>query len=148
MLIPISLVWFHIVLVIFSYFFGKSISRFIEPVIVDNIMEEVYNVRTPLYVLVILIAVNLLVIILNGVYVPTFEVLSKLSSSLNGTIVLRLTYLLLHTVSFFFLPIVIRFLSERYEYKFIIWSSFCIVVVGILHFCIFSFNLILYVIKS
>ncbi|MGC8965093.1 MAG: hypothetical protein ACP5KI_07020 [Brevinematia bacterium] len=148
MFIPISLAWLHIIIVIFSYLLGKKVSRFVEPVLVDNVIKESYNIRLPIIATAVLLIANVLVLFSGGGYIPSFEILSKLSNSLEGSVGLRLVYLFLHTTSFFFLPILFKFLMSEYEHKLAIWSAFVMCLIGILHFSIFSFNLLLYVFRS
>ncbi|MGB9621821.1 MAG: hypothetical protein ACPL4C_05245 [Brevinematia bacterium] len=148
MFIPISLAWLHIIIVIFSYLLGKKVSRFVEPVLVDNVIKESYNIRLPIIATAVLLIANVLALFSGGGYIPSFEILSKLSNSLEGSVGLRLVYLFLHTPSFFFLPILFKFLMSEYEHKLVIWSAFVMCLIGILHFSIFSFNLLLYVFRS
>lgn len=139
MFAPISLLWVHIILVLFAYILGKRFSSVIEPVPIDNILKEVHNKRLPIF----LISVSLMVYVLGGMfleltYIPSLKVIEFLSKEIEGTIVIRVFYLLTHSLPAFALPVLAKFLANvEYKYKVLLFASLVVISVGLIHFSVF-----------
>lgn len=143
MFLPISLLWIHIILVLLSYNLGKLASKFVEPVLIDNLMKEIHNRKTPtLFVLTIALVTILGVIILNSYYLPLPETLRILIKEIKGTLPIRIIYFLTHSISITAVPILKKFiLNPSYNHKTILVLFTIVTLLGIIHF--FTFLLVL-----
>ncbi|MEN2998392.1 MAG: hypothetical protein ABDH28_05095 [Brevinematia bacterium] len=139
MFIPISLLWIHVILVLFSFLLGRSLSKILEPIPIDNIIKEVHNKRTPIFFTTLLLLINLIgIALLRYDYLPSLKLTEVLVTKLEGTPIVRIVYLLIHSSSVLVIPTLIKFLTS-YEYKYKVLISLLLVVVslGVVHFLLF-----------
>lgn len=139
MLLPISLLWIHIILLIFLYLTGRTLSKLVEPIPVDNIIKEVHNKNFPITSIITVITINIIaLLILKTDYVPSLQTLKLLSTSIQETITIRIIYLLIHSFSFLLLQPTIKFvINPEYKHKVLSKITLLVVIIGILHFTIF-----------
>lgn len=137
MLLPVSILWMQIILVIFSFILGRHLSKIVEPVHLDNIIKEVHNIRLPIYMTTIMTLIfSLSAIFLGESYIPSYETINSLTMQLN--VGLNISYLLTHAFSFLTLPTVWKFISySGYKYRFLIFILGLMVLVGVIHFIAF-----------
>lgn len=149
MLIPVSLLWIHIIILILAYLLGRVLSKFIEPIPIDNILKEVHNKNFPITSISIILITNIIaLIILQQNYIPTPQTLKLLSTYIDNTIPTRIIYLIIHIVSFLFLQPTIKFLTNsEYKHKLLSKTTFIVVLIGIIHSLIF-FIVMIYVILT
>lgn len=149
MLLPISLLWIHIILLIFLYLTGRTLSKLVEPIPVDNIIKEVHNKNFPITSIITVITINIIaLLILKTDYVPSLQTLKLLSTSIQETITIRITYLLIHSLSFLLLQPTIKFvITPEYKHKVLSKITLLVVIIGILHFTIFL-GMMIYIILT
>ena len=145
MFLPVSLLWIHTILVIFSYAFGSLVSKFVEPILIDNIMKEVHNKKTPLIFIFLISLITLLgVIFLSYSYLPLPKTMQVLFTEINGTLFVRIVYFLNHSVSIMALPVLKKFILSYnyYKHKFILILFTVLVLIGVIHFTFFIGTLV------
>lgn len=149
MLLPISLLWLHIIILILVYLAGKTISKLIEPIPIDNILKEVHNRNFLITSTISTILINFIaIVVLQTNYIPTPQIVKLLSTSIENTIATRIIYLLLHSISFLLLQPTIKFIiTPEYKYRFLSKVTFAIILLGIIHAVIF-FCIIVYVVLT
>lgn len=137
MLLPISVLWIQIISVIFSFMLGRYVSKFVEPVYLDNIIKESHNIKLPIYMTTIMVLIfGFSLIFLKELYIPSYETIRSLTIQLN--VGLNISYFLTHTFSFFTLPTVWKFISySGYKYRVLILILGLMLFVGIIHFIAF-----------
>lgn len=127
---------------------GKSFSKIIEPILIDNIIKEKHNRTVPIFFSLILLIINIVgIFVLRDIYLISTKLLETLTTSINGTILMRLYLLILHGTSILSLPIALKFVgSYDYKHKALSYLFLILTVIGIIHFAIFliTFTVVLF----
>ncbi len=147
MYIPVSIFWVHVIAIIVFFILGKKISGDVEPILTDNVISEIYDLRTPVFLLAI--GGSILVASLLGLgelFIPSLEICSDLLANVN--LYISLFYFLMHAFAFYSLPIIFKFLRENYKYKAFVFGVASLSSFFALHFFFFFTLSVIAILRS